>query len=66
MKLKINGEDFDFEEGLSIEEILAKLEILDKVMAVALNTVIVKKEQWGKKIPVEDDKLEFLEFVGGG
>ena len=61
----INGKEYDFKE-MTIEEILAELGIKDMVMACAVNTEIVKKDEWGSYKPAEDAKLEFLEFVGGG
>jgi sulfur carrier protein len=66
MKLIINGEEKEFETPLSIAEILEKLQITDKAMAVAVNMEIVKKDEWDKFIPKENDKLEILQFVGGG
>lgn len=66
MKLVINGEDRDFDVSLSIHEILQKLDIEEKVMACAVNMEIVKQDQWGSFAPKEGDKIEFLQFVGGG
>jgi len=66
MTLIINGETKDFKEGVTLQEIITSLEIEDKVMAAAVNMDIVKKENWKDYRPVNDDKLELLQFVGGG
>lgn len=66
MLLTINGEAKTFEEGVSLQEIITSLKIEDKVMAAAVNMDIVKKENWKEYRPVNDDKLELLQFVGGG
>ena len=66
MKLTINGEEKMFEENISIEDILNQLEIKDKVMASAVNMEIVKEKNWNKFKPKDGDKIEFLQFVGGG
>ncbi len=66
MKLTINGKEYLFEKSLSIAEILQRLKIEDKVMAVAVNMNIVKKDDWEKFHPKEGDKIEFLGFTGGG
>lgn len=66
MKLIINSEEINFESPLTILEILEKLQIKDKAMAVAVNMEIVKKDKWDSFIPKENDKLEILQFVGGG
>jgi len=66
MKLIINGEEREFDNSFSIEQILDSLQIKDKAMAVAVNMEIVKKDKWNSFIPKENDKLEILQFVGGG
>ncbi len=66
MTLIINGETKNFEEGITLQEIITSLKIEDKVMAAAVNMDIVKKENWKEYRPVNDDKLELLQFVGGG
>jgi sulfur carrier protein len=35
-------------------------------MASAVNMEIVKKENWNNFIPKDNDKIELLQFVGGG
>jgi len=66
MKLIINGEEKTVDENKSINQIMIDLEIIDKVMACAVNMDIVKKENWNSFIPKENDKIELLQFVGGG
>ncbi|MGB5868470.1 MAG: sulfur carrier protein ThiS [Arcobacteraceae bacterium] len=66
MKLIINGEDKIFDEGSSLKNIIISLQIEDKVMAAAVNMDIVKKDEWSTFLPKEDDKIELLQFVGGG
>ena len=66
LKLIINGEEKNFKDGLTIEEILRILEIRNKVMASAINMEIVKEIDWDKFQPKDGDKIEFLQFVGGG
>ena len=66
MKLIINGETKDIEDNSSLQKIIRDLEIEDKVMAAAINMDIVKKEDWSSFTPKDGDKLELLQFVGGG
>jgi len=65
-KVIINGEEKTFEDNKSLKEIIVSLKIEDKVMAAAVNMDIVKKDDWGEFIPKENDKIELLQFVGGG
>ncbi|MCK5111367.1 MAG: sulfur carrier protein ThiS [Arcobacteraceae bacterium] len=65
-KLIINGEEKIFEDNKSLKDIIESLEIEDKVMAAAVNMNVVKKDDWCNFIPKEEDKIELLQFVGGG
>jgi len=66
MELIVNGEKVSTDENNTLEQIMEELEIIDKVMAAAINMEIVKKENWDTTIPKENDKVELLQFVGGG
>jgi sulfur carrier protein len=66
IKIKINGVEKEISENISIEELLNSLNILDKTMAVAVNMKIVKKDEWQNYKLQDGDKVEALNFVGGG
>ena len=66
MQIIINGIKKDVKESITIKELLEELKILDKTMAVAVNMNIVKKDDWDKFSLKENDKVEALNFVGGG
>lgn len=66
MTLIVNGEIKTFKDNSNLQEIITSLEIENKVMASAVNMEIVKKENWSSFIPKENDKIELLQFVGGG
>jgi len=66
MNIIINGETKIFEDGKTLQYIIKSLKIEDKVMAAAVNMEIVKKDQWNEFIPCDNDKIELLQFVGGG
>jgi len=66
MKIKINGIEKIIPENTTIKELLSSLGILEKTMAVAVNMKIIKKDNWDKYIFKENDKVEALNFVGGG
>ncbi|QIR76928.1 sulfur carrier protein ThiS [Sulfurospirillum diekertiae] len=65
MQLIVNGERKE-SEAKSIKALLDELGIESKVMAAAVNMNVVKKELWESYVLVENDKVEFLQFVGGG
>ncbi|EDM24413.1 sulfur carrier protein ThiS [Caminibacter mediatlanticus TB-2] len=66
MKIIINGIETNIKENTTIKELLEELKVLDKTMAVAVNMKIVKKDDWDKYKLNENDKIEALNFVGGG
>ena len=66
MKIIINGEDKEFQEKSTLLDILKELSLEGKVMAAAVNMNIIKQDAWEDYIIQDGDKLELLDFVGGG
>ena len=66
MKIIINGEEKEFAENTTLELVLNTLGLDGKVMAAAVNMDIVKQDAWKSHILNDGDKLELLDFVGGG
>ena len=66
MTVIVNGNERTTEEGATLLSLLKQLELEGKVMAAAVNMEIVKQDQWDVHALVEGDKLELLDFVGGG
>ncbi len=66
IKITINGIEKEVPQNTTIKELLSSLGVLDKTMAVAVNMKIIKKDEWDKFIINEGDKIEALNFVGGG
>ena len=69
MKLQINGEEREFANAALPFTLAALIETLgmkpDRV-AVELNRDIVSRAQWQETALKEGDKLEVVQFVGGG
>lgn len=66
MDIVVNGENIQTKEGLTLLALILEYGGVDKVMAAAVNMQIVKKEDWDKKVLSKNDKIELLQFVGGG
>lgn len=66
MQIIVNGENREFNDEITLQEVITTLQIEDKVMAAAVNMQIVKKEKWESFRLSNEDKLELLQFVGGG
>jgi sulfur carrier protein len=69
MKLKINGEERDFDVSSALFTLSALVEKLgmkaDRV-AVELNRDIVPRDRWSETPLKDGDRLEVVHFVGGG
>jgi len=66
MKIKINGEEKQIADGLSIDALLESLQIRPGRVVVERNRDIVQRELFGATMLVEGDALEIVHFVGGG
>ncbi|MDD3343188.1 MAG: sulfur carrier protein ThiS [Sulfurospirillaceae bacterium] len=65
MHLIVNGEPLE-SHSRTIKELIEEIGIEDKVMAAAVNMNVVKKDNWESHLLCEKDRVEFLQFVGGG
>ncbi len=66
MKIVVNGHEKEFRQDSTLLDILKELSLEEKVMAAAVNMNIVKKDEWKSYVVKDGDKLELLDFVGGG
>ncbi|MCX6051171.1 MAG: sulfur carrier protein ThiS [Campylobacterales bacterium] len=66
MKIIINAQEREFDANVTLAHVLKELSLDGKVMAAAVNMNIVKQDSWGSYVLNEGDKLELLDFVGGG
>ena len=66
MNVIINGESREFENEITLLKLLKELALEGKVMAAAVNMEIIKQNDWESYILKDSDKLELLDFVGGG
>ena len=66
IEIQLNGETHKFEENLSVEELLKKLSIDKKKVAVELNQTVVSKQTYSNTTVVNKDVVEIVTFIGGG
>lgn len=66
MKCIVNGDEFNFDDALSVSELLQSLELDQERIIVEFNGTLIKSEQFNETVVRESDRLELLEFVGGG
>jgi len=66
MKVKINGEDREVNDGLTLTALLESLQIRPGRVVVERNRDIVPREDYSATSIMEGDTLEIVHFVGGG
>ena len=66
MKLKINGEESEIADGLTVTALLEELKIRPARVVVERNREIVAREVYGITRLADGDTLEIVHFVGGG
>ncbi|HTM89079.1 MAG TPA: sulfur carrier protein ThiS [Terriglobales bacterium] len=66
MKLQINGEERELAEGLNLAALLEQLGMKPDRVAVELNREIVSRHLWSQIRLRAGDRLEIVQFVGGG
>lgn len=66
MVITLNGDRFELDQPVTIADLLAKLEIDPRRVAVEHNLSIVKRPAYGEALVTEGDTVEIVNFVGGG
>ncbi|MEM6626898.1 MAG: sulfur carrier protein ThiS [Pseudomonadota bacterium] len=66
MDLVLNGEATHASEGATVADLLASLGVPEKGVAVERNLEIVPKSAFSKTHLQSGDRLEIIQFVGGG
>jgi len=66
LTLEINGEARTVSTVLSVKELLEFLAISEDRIAVELNRRIIRRQEWATTILNDHDRVEIVQFVGGG
>lgn len=66
MKILLNGEPYECEDGTSLLSIAQALSLEGKRYAIEHNKTIVPKSQHGETILKDGDHVEVVQAIGGG
>ncbi len=67
MKLIVNGKESDFADSVTVSELLVEQKVkMPDMVSVELNGQILRRTKFEETILKDDDKVEFLYFMGGG
>ena len=65
-KIQLNGNPYEINNGTNLNELLNKLKIQKNKVAVEVNGTIVEKTKYQNLVLNKDDKVEIVQFIGGG
>ena len=67
MTITINGKQNDFEKEMTVQELLSKAEVeMQEYVTVQLNDEILSRKDFDKITVHDNDRVEFLYYMGGG
>ena len=66
MRISVNGEEMEIEQGLTLRQFLQARETAIDSVIVEYNGQIVSHERWSALTLQEGDSVEVLVFLGGG
>ena len=65
-KIQLNGDPYEINDGTNLNELLNKLRIRKNKVAIEVNGEIVEKDKYPNLILNKGDKVEIVQFIGGG
>ena len=65
-KIQLNGDSYEINDGTNLNELLIKLKIQKNKVAIEVNGAIVEKNKYPNLILNKNDKVEIVQFIGGG
>ena len=66
IRLTINGEEQEFPDATPLSEYVTSLGVSPKMIAIAYNGEVLRRDQWAEVTLSEGDNLEVVRAVGGG
>ena len=65
-KIQLNGKKVKIQRNLSIKDLIKKYRLKENKIAIELNGVILPKDHYKNKKIKNNDKIEIVQFIGGG
>jgi thiazole synthase len=64
--ITLNGERFELDSPMSVAALLSQLDIDPRRVAIEHNLNIIKRQTYSDVVIGEGDRVEIVNFVGGG
>jgi len=65
-KIQLNGKKLKIQTNLSVKDLIKKYKLKENKIAIELNGAILPKNLYKNKKIKENDKIEIVQFIGGG
>jgi sulfur carrier protein len=66
LQITLNGDTHEVAGPLTVNALLAQLEIDSRRVAVERNLIVLKREAFDTTLVQDGDEIEIVNFVGGG
>ena len=66
IKIQLNGKKYQIRKGCNLKELLRILKKNNNKVAIELNGEIADKKKYNKIFLKKSDKIEIVQFIGGG
>ncbi|AYF89091.1 sulfur carrier protein ThiS [Pseudomonas sp. JS3066] len=66
MRIQLNGESFELPDGQTVADLISRLDLAGRRVAVELNLDIVPRSQHAATALCEGDRVEVVQAIGGG
>ena len=66
VEITLNGETYPLEEPVSVADLLVRLEIDPRRVAIEHNMAIIRRHAFTDTVVQPGDQVEIVNFVGGG
>ena len=66
IKIQLNGKKYQIKMRCNLKELLRILKKNNNKVAIELNGIIADKKKYNKIFLIKNDKVEIVQFIGGG
>ena len=66
MEVVLNGDPRTLDDGSTVADLLDLLDLARRRVAVEINAEIVEKSAYSARVLAAGDRIEIVQFVGGG
>ena len=66
MEIRLNGENREVADGITVGQLLVELNAPNRAMAIAVNRRVVTKTKWAEHVLQAGDVVELVRAIGGG